>query len=325
MKPITRIRIVLFALMIFGSFANFALNEWGNTLIIWCEILMATSFLGEVVFTLFKNIKINYRKKYSVLLLSFVGATLLFVGILIALTNFSKVNSELIPIMLGITFLVLILIIIIEALYDFFKKYKNQGTYESFFLCMFFIGLFFKNSRFKGSDILLLLGVLLLVPYFITSTIKFFKENYKSGKALVIVLTFGSITTILLGLAYMMKTMHWPFANFFFYTATAMTLVMIGGAIKWKYVFNGEKINILQGLRLFKTNVILLFFMLFVFTNYKHFVILKLAPDFYSADYPESYYKLRSSFDREAWNKAYEIRSAYDNFVQKAEENGFIK
>jgi hypothetical protein len=65
--------------------------------------------------------------------------------------------------------------------------------------------------------------------------------------------------------------------------------------------------------------------MLFVFTNYKHFVILKLAPDFYSADYPESYYKLRSSFDREAWNKAYEIRSAYDNFVQKAEENGFIK
>lgn len=325
MKPITRIRIVLFALMIFGSFANFALNEWGNTLIIWCEILMAASFLWEVVVSSIVSLRNPLKRKLNLVLLGVFG--LLCIIFLFTLTNIAtpQTSEEKLGFFIAFTLLTLLVLIIINALYDFFKKYKNQGTYESFFLCMFFIGLFFKNSRFKGSDILLLLGVLLLVPYFITSTIKFFKENYKSGKALVIVLTFGSITTILLGLAYMMKTMHWPFANFFFYTATAMTLVMIGGAIKWKYVFNGEKINILQGLRLFKTNVILLFFMLFVFTNYKHFVILKLAPDFYSADYPESYYKLRSSFDREAWNKAYEIRSAYDNFVQKAEENGFIK
>ena len=51
MKPITRIRIILFALMIFGSFANFALNEWGNTLIVWCEVLMALSFLGDITIT----------------------------------------------------------------------------------------------------------------------------------------------------------------------------------------------------------------------------------------------------------------------------------
>ena len=57
MKPITRIRIVLFALMIFGSFANFALNEWGITLIVWCEILMAASFLGEIIASIIKNIK----------------------------------------------------------------------------------------------------------------------------------------------------------------------------------------------------------------------------------------------------------------------------
>lgn len=326
MKPITRIRIVLFALMIFGSFANFALNEWGNTLIIWCEILMALSFLWEFVVSSIVNFRNPLKRKLNLVLLSVVG--ILCIIFLFTVTNIAtpQTSEEKLGFFIAFTLITLLVLIIIDALYDFFKKYENQGSYESFFLCMFFIGLFFKNSHYPGSDILLLLGILLLVPYFITTTIKFFKENYKSGKALVIVLTFGSITTLLLGLAYLTKTMHWPFANFFFFTATVMTVVMIGGAIKWNYVFNGSKINILQGLRLFKTNVILLFFMLFVFTSYKYFAILKLAPDYYSADYPGTFYELRSKFnDQESRNKAYEISIAYDNFIAKAKENGFIK
>jgi hypothetical protein len=318
MKAITRIRIILFALMVFGSFANFALNEWGITLIIWCEILMAASFLWEIALTLFERRKNRNRKKLNVTLLAVTAVMIILFLIIINQITTQEIFEILIP----YTFLTLIILITIDALYDFFKKIENQVIYESFFLCMFFIGLIFKNNSFKGSDILLLLGILLLVPYFITTTIKFFKENYKSGKALVIVLTLGSITTLLLGLAYLTKIMHWTFANFFFYTAIAMTFVMIGGAIKWTYVFNGSKINIVQGLRLFKTNVILLFFMLFVFTSYKYFAILKLAPDYYSADYPESYYNYRNI---NKWDKAIEIGNAYDNFMQKAEQNGFIK
>ena len=322
MKPITRIRIVLFALMIFGSFANFALNEWGITLIIWCEILMAASFLGEIIASIIKNIKINYRKKLSILMLSLICAILFFVFLITTLVLISKEVSDIFPKMLGSSFLGLILIIIIEALYDFFKKIENQGNYESFFLFILFLALIFKNNSWPGTDIMFVFSILFLVPYFITTTFKFFKENYKSGKALVIVLTIGSIATVLLGLTFMMKTMHWPFADTFFYIATIVTLIMIGGALKWKYIFNGTKINILQGLRLFKTNIILLFFMLFVFTSYKYFAIVKLAPDFYSADYPESYYNYRNI---NKWDKAIEIRDAYGNFIQKAEENGFIK
>jgi hypothetical protein len=322
MKPITRIRIILFALMIFGSFANFALNEWGITLIVCCQSLMALSFLAEIVISLFKNIKTNYRKKLSFLLLSFVGATLLFLVILSALTIFSKVNSALISIMPGITFLALLVLIIIDALYSFFKKLENQGIYESFFLCTFFISVIFKNNRYPGSDVLLLLSVLLLVPYFITTTIRFFKVNYKSGKSLVIVLTFGSMATVLLGIAYMMKTQHWPFADISFYIASAITLVMIVGAIKWTYVFNGSSINILQGLQLFKTNIILIFFMLAIRTSYS---VIQIGPRYYSALYPASYNKLIAIEKKEAWDKAIEIRDAYGNFIQKAEENGFIK
>jgi hypothetical protein len=322
MKPITRIRIILFALMIFGSFANFALNEWGITLIIWCEILMAASFLWEVVVSSIVSLRNPLKRKLNLVLLGVFG--LLCIIFLFTLTNIAtpQTSEEKLGFFIAFTLLTLLVLIIINALYDFFKKIENQGNYESFFLFILFLALVFKNNSWPGTDIMFIFSILFLVPYFITTTFKFFKENYKSGKALVIVLTIGSIATVLLGLTFLMKTMHWPFADTFFYIATIVTLIMIGGALKWKYIFNGTKINILQGLRLFKTNIILLFFMLFVFMSYKHFAILKLAPDFYSADYPESYYNYRNI---NKWDKAIEIRDAYGNFVQKAEENGFIK
>ena len=325
MKPITRIRIVLFALMIFGSFANFALNEWGNTLIICCEILMALSFLWEFVVSSIVSLRNPLKRKLNLVLLGVFG--LLCIIFLFTVTNIAipQTSEEKFGFFIAFTLLTLLVLIIIDAIYDFIKKIDTQGIYESFLLSIFFLTLVFKNASFPGTGPMLVFSILFLVPYFIASTIKFFKANYKFGKPLVVILTFGSFATVFLGIAYMMKTMHWPFATTTYLAAVIVTFVMIGGAIKWTYVFNGEKINILEGLRLFKTNIILLFFMLFVFTSYKHFAILKLAPDFYSADYPESYYKLRSSFDREAWNKAYEIRSAYDSFMHKAEENGFIK
>jgi hypothetical protein len=324
MKPITRIRIVLFALMIFGSFANFALNEWGNTLIIWCEVLMATSFLGEMAITLFHSRKNKNRKKLNVALLAVCAIMIILFVIIINRFMIPSTNQETFDILVPYIFLIFIILMTIDALYDFFKKIESRLLYENFFLCIIFLALIFRNLSYPGTGVMLVFSVLFLVPYFITTTIKFFKVNYKFGKPLIVILTFGSFATVFLGITYMMKTMHWPFADTFFYLASVITLVMIVGALKWTYVFNGEKINILQGLRLFKTNVILLFFMLFVFTSYKYFNILKLAPDFYSADYPEIVYQLRTGTSAE-WFKASEIKEAYDNFIQKAAENGFIK
>ncbi len=325
MKPITRIRIILFALMIFGSFANFALNEWGNTLIVWCEVLMALSFLGDITITLYHRVKTNERKKLSKVMLVLIATMLLSVlSAIFSLFFFKFSFAYVFPYTVFIAFFILLLIIIIEALYDFFKKVDSKFIYENVFLFICFMALIFKNASWPFTGQMIIFGVLFLVPYFITTTMKFFKANYKSGKPLVVILTFGSFATVFLGITYMMKTMHWPFADTFFYIASVITLVMIVGALKWTYVFNGEKINILQGLRLFKTNVILLFFMLFVFTSYKYFNILKLAPDFYSADYPEIVYQLRTGTSAE-WFKASEIKEAYDNFIQKAAENGFIK
>jgi hypothetical protein len=312
--------------MIFGSFANFALNDWGVTLIIFCEVLMALSFLIDIVINLIERFKLKSRVKISVTQLVLMYIMLLCILLIIVTYNFLDSTPKIIPMVTLISFLALGVIIIIEALYDFFKKIESQGNYESFFLFIFFAALIFKNFSWPGTGVMLVFSILFLVPYFITTTIKFFKQNYKFGKPLVVILTFGSISTILLGITYLMKTMHWPGATIAFYLAVSITLIMIGGTIKWKYEFNGIKTNILEGLRLFKTNIILLFFMLFVYTSYKYLTIIKLAPDYYSSDYPESYYKLRNNFaTEEDWIKANEIRDAYDNFIDKAVENGFIK
>lgn len=327
MKSITRIRIILFALMVFGSFANFALNEWGNTLIVWCEVFMVLSFLGEIVSIVFNRYKTSYRKKLSMIMLSLIGAIVIPVAItcitLWLITKSADIMLTVFGFVILVASILLALTILVEAIYDFFKKIETQGIYESFLLSIFFLALVFKNASFPGTAPMLVFSILFLVPYFVTTTIKFFKTNYKFGKPLVVILIFGSFATILLGIAYMMKTMHWPGATIAFYFAVLITLVMLGGVVKWKYEFNGSKINILEGLRLFKTNVILLFFMLFVFTSYRYLTSMQLAPDFYSADYPESYYKLRN--DPDGWAKANEIREAYDNFMQKAEKNGFLK
>ena len=95
----------------------------------------------------------------------------------------------------------------IQGLID---KGTKEGPliYENFFLCIIFLALIFRNLSFPGTGVMLVFSVLFLVPYFITTTIKFFKVNYKFGKPLVVILTFGSFATVFLGITYMMKTMH---------------------------------------------------------------------------------------------------------------------
>lgn len=61
---LARIRIIFFALIILGSFANFAQNDWGNTLIGWCEGFICLMFFIEGFVHLRKRIKIgkNYQE-----------------------------------------------------------------------------------------------------------------------------------------------------------------------------------------------------------------------------------------------------------------------
>jgi MFS family permease len=309
--------------MIFGAFANFALNEWGDTLIVLCEGIMVISFMFEIIKTLFLRIKNKFRKKTSIVMFSaFILLPILILCVFLFAFLFGKALYILLFIIIGL-FLFITAFVIIEALVDFFKKVENQFIYENYFLALFFLALFFRNSAAPGAGPMLVGSIVFLVPYFSTTTIKFFKGNYKDGKQLTLVLTIGSLATILLGFVFMFKTMHWPYATMIFNISIVFIAVMIAGVIKWKYVYQEKKVNILQGLRLFKTNIIFIFFMLFIFISYRLFTTIGIAPGFYSSEYPENFYKYNNSTNE--WEKAEEIRNVYDEFIHKAGENEFIK
>jgi hypothetical protein len=324
MKAITRIRIVLFALMIFGAFANFALNMWGDDLMVMCELLMALSFLVELIQIVYVRYKKGIKINMSKLILGLAGLMIVSLLILVIIQFVTRKGQEIMPMIFIGSFLALGLTITIEALYDFFKKKPNQYLYECYFLFCLFIGMVFRNLHFPGAGMLIVFSVWLLLPYFITTTVKFFKANYKYGKKLVVLLTVGCIATMLCGLRAQMKIMHWPWATALFYISSAAVVLMIILALPWKFDFKNTKLNVLQGLKMLDTNIILIFFMLFITNNYRFLAGEKLAPSFYSDNYPKSVEALRWEGDAGVL-KADEIMKAYDNFMQKAEKNGFLK
>lgn len=327
MKPLTRIRIILFALMIFGAFANFALNEWGLSIITIAELFMALSFLGDNAQVMYQRIKNSERKRWSQVQLILLISFALF-NLIMALPMAS--NNEILGITLLIVWGGIFIMMITEALYDLIKRKANLNCYENFFLAMFCYALYFKNMAWPGAGLILVFSVLLLLPYYLTTTVQFFKANYKSGISLVTILAIGCMATILLGITNLAKTMHWPssFVSVFFYFGMGLTLLMLLGLIKWKYDFNGERISIVKGLRLFKTKIVLIYFMMFIVISYKYLVAKKIAPDFYSQSLPSVIYKLRElpNFDSHEKIAEYEsIIDAYRAFIDHSEQNGFVK
>src|ERR1700678_4394806 len=77
MNILTRLRIVIFALMVLGAFADFAQNEWGNYLIVVCEALISFTFLFDAVKSLIQRLKQENRKTLNLVQLG--GALVLFV------------------------------------------------------------------------------------------------------------------------------------------------------------------------------------------------------------------------------------------------------
>jgi hypothetical protein len=318
MTALKRLRIIFFALMIFGAFANFAQNEWGISIIVLCELLMAFSFLAEVILKLFRKLK--ERKKLTVTYLQLGALATLFLTFI--LLNVFK-SEMLIPIFLSAMAL-LTLTIIFETIYDSYKKLPSQGIYDAFFLFFFFIGMVAKNNRWAGASVFLILSCASLLPYYFSYIIRFLKNNYQSGKSLVSVLSVGSLAGVLLSLSFLFKTMHWPFATIMFYISLSLTSIMILGTLKWRYEFKGEKINILKGIALLEPNIILIYFMAFTFCFYSFLVVNNLAPKFYSQELPEAVDKL-SNTGLDGEKKARELKDVYRSFITNLDNSGLLK
>ncbi|MES2837493.1 MAG: hypothetical protein V4667_08215 [Bacteroidota bacterium] len=326
MKALQRIRIILFCIMVFGAFANFAQNQWGLTVIDICVFFMIFTFFAESYLLNKLRIKqkqnVKYNKFQNIILVAF---TFLFIASFLVGNSNSLINS----IMLNswvICILLLLINCIIELAIELLNK-KNtfiNGVAESNLLGLFYVGLFFKIMHWPGASVTLVLSVFFLFLFYSFSTIVFFKQNKNKGKQIVYLLSFGSIATILLGVAFIIATQHWSRigSGILYYTALLITLVMIAGTIKWKYSFNGEKINILKAMQLLKTKIVLIYMVAFIYCTYKTFTIWGLAPRYYKQDEPSSCDLLYLEGNLK---ESGVVSTAFYNFRENAEKNGFLR
>ncbi|MBC7553774.1 MAG: hypothetical protein H7257_07325, partial [Taibaiella sp.] len=86
MGLLNRLRIIVLGVMVFGSFASFAHNEWGNVIIAICQGLLAVSCFYEAVFYFRQRLVLPGRKRINAIELSVTG----FVSSGITLALFSS-------------------------------------------------------------------------------------------------------------------------------------------------------------------------------------------------------------------------------------------
>jgi hypothetical protein len=172
----------------------------------------------------------------------------------------------------------------------------------------------------------MLVSSLSAIVFYTVKSFRFYKDHYKKGSWLVSILTAGYLAAIFLFIYLFFKARHFPGDGWIFlYIGFVLTLVMIAGTIKWKYDYNGKKINIFEGLSLFDTHIVPLYFAVFVFCFYGYLNSLGLAPDFYSERYPSHVKELYATSKEKDSRKANEINTAYFSLLQNCQDNGLIK
>jgi hypothetical protein len=229
---------------------------------------------------------------------------------------------------ISIVFLFQSLNIIIQKIKN--KKQIQANLFENFMLCLIFLGLVFRNMYWPGANILLVIPTMLLFPFYTWHIFRFFKTKFSKGKFIITLLTFGSIITLITGIAVVFKMMHWPYANALIYVSITSTILMILGSLKWAFDFDGEKISLIKSLGLIKNYLILLYFVCFTMSVYFTLVENNLAPRFYSQNRPDCIQKERDksvdpSEAEEAVRKSREIARGYETFIENCEKSGVLK
>jgi hypothetical protein len=321
MKLLNRLRIIIFAFAVFGAFANFAQNEWGNNIIIVCHLLLALSFLSQAIYVYYRRITSSEAMYFNIVQLAVLVSTVvtfLYMGA-------SRSNVE-----NGIVFLyffIFIGLLLTDGYISLRRTRKGiiytHGVFENIALFVVFLGMFFKNVRWPGAWLLLVMGITFMaMPYYIIQTVYFFRRHYKQNKMLIIVLTTGSVSAILLGLTVMFKILHYPGGNLLFYSGSLLTIVMVAGTIKWNYEVEGKRINIFKALGMFHTNIVPLYFAVVTYCFYGYLRSKDVVPDFYVRHLPPVVKELDHAGKPD---EARATAEAYIHFIQNAEKNGFLK
>src|ERR1035437_3447281 len=180
MKTINNYRYILFAIMILGFFASFAQNEYGWTMIVYCNLLMG--LLTAIEFGKHENAVWKQNKSGIILSALFCICIILFFAMVMLLKDelFETIAPYLGFSILGILVLEIILVIIGNR--KTVELTSRSLALESLGLVIILFSSFCKFNHLPGSNALFILGNLILFPlYFSRGIINFFKE-YKKGK-----------------------------------------------------------------------------------------------------------------------------------------------
>ncbi len=302
--------------MIFGSFANFAQNAWGLTLVLICQLILALSFFSEMTMLLVDRIRLKQNKVFNLLILT-LSSNLLLSMVL----DFT--------ILMFITYFCLLMAQIID-LFIIKKRKKNQqdyqsGVFENYVLFLSFACLGFLNLHKDGTGPMTVATcILLFIPFYFYRAIKKKQETAlnKSGK---FVLTSIYISVCIVGLSAVFKTMHYPGANFLMMFGLLINaIVIIFLLLIPKHKNTGEKITVLQFLKIPNTHVIFLFMVMTIRIIHIFFSMQGIAPGFYENRFPQVVADLRNSGKEEDAEKSDEIAEAYINFIEHCKNSNNV-
>jgi hypothetical protein len=312
--------------MILGAFASFAQNEWGNTIISCCQLLISLIFATEAFSIIKLNIKNNNLKKFNI----FIFALICLSFIIVVIAYFKSNPISIIEvIIIGSVLMLSFLLITTESIMSYNRIRKSKpyfsGFSENYFLFLLFFSAFLKNIYLNGGPAFLFISLLFLIPYITIHSVQFFIKNKNNGIALISLLSIGIFTTALFGTTYLFKFMRSDCDDVLFYISISLTIIMILGTFKWKYRFNNENINVFSALKLLRPNIIYVFFIAAIICTYNYSESLNLMPKFYSQHFPKKIEELNSENKPDLDDKALNAKLAYDEFIRNCEKNGFLK
>lgn len=327
MNALSHIRIILFFVMIFGAFANFAQNDWGNRLIIFCQLMLSLSFMLEAGMVCWKRIKAKQLPVFNILLLVLMFSSVLLLPMV---GNMYSIKSELYTFVeLSLLALFMVLLLLDLVLLQVRKKRQlpyTNGMFESVCICFIAMGFYIKNMHWAGAGIVFVGSILLFgVPLYVVKGIQFYKAHVSKGKAFIQTLSLVYLGAVLLGITFIFRIMHYPYASLIFALAMLVVAIFVVLAMRRRFEYEGEMQRVGQGFRLFKSHILSLFVALVIYGGYDFFRRQGLAPEFYEALYPPTVKELSNTGRPEDGEKANAIVSSYYAFVAHSYETGLLK
>lgn len=295
MKTLQISRYIILAVMVTGSFANFAQNEWGNSIIVFCQMALAASFAVEVFLAIRESYILQNNKKPSL-------ANMLGFCLLVFLSLFN--------IMLG-TFSV-----------------ANGGNkdgrlrariLECSLLFAGFLGAIFRNLFLTGAAILSVVALAGLAIFYLVAATRFMVKTYKQSKPLAF--TGGGIVIggVILAVSTLFIIQHWPGGSALLNTGLALSLALLLPSLLRSFNTTNGTTTINKMLATVSANFVFIFYTSLVFSAYIWAKRVGIAPSFYSQHYPASVYKQTMG------EKALGEKDAYENFIEHCRKNGLIK